>query len=1074
MKKTLTMMLFGLILSIGTAFAQKKVTGSVVSQEDGEPVIGATIQIVGSNSGTTTDVAGKFKLTLPAGKSTLRVSAIGMETLDVTAKNGMRIVLVPITSSLDEVIVVAYGTAKKSAFTGSAGVVDNKEIGKIQVTNPVDALRGKVGGIQMTRQSGQPGDSSPGILIRGISSINSGTAPLIILDGVPFDGFLNSINPADIESETVLKDAASAALYGARGANGVIIITTKNGRKDHASITFDAKWGSNSKMLPNYKYINSPAGYYEMWYRGLYNYAKDKLGKTDNDAFLFANTNMISGGSFGLGYNVYNVPQGEFLIGTNGKLNPNATLGNVVTGADGNRYTLYPDDWMDAVYRNSLRQEYNISANGSTEKATFFGSANYLKFDGISPNSDFERFSGRMKADYQLKSWLKLGGNFNYSHYRSNSIDSGDGGSPDNIFAMARMAPIYPLYYRDAEGKIMNLDEAGIVAYDYGDGKRLGFNRPFLTNANALSDNLLNKNGTDGNTFSALGTAEIRFLNDFKFTTTNSVYVDEYRGLTAKNPWLGHFASQKGSVARSHRRTWSYNYQQLLNYSHLFGEHDVDVMLGHEYYRLRNYSLNGSRQKTFSNDATELAQAIIVNDTYSWMSDYNTEGWFGRLQYNYAQRYFGSLSFRRDASSRFNPEHRWGNFWSAGGAWLLNKEPWFDVKGVDELKVKASYGEQGNDRIGNFRYTYLYNIINSNGEVAITPSTVGNPDITWEKGGNFNVGIDFSLWKSRLTGTLEYFKRTTTDMLAWYTLPGTTGYTGYYKNIGDMANNGLELELKGDVIRGKDFNWNVYANFTTYRNRITKLAPESKNAVVDGVEGYMSEGYYYGEGQPLNVFRMYRYAGVDQETGEALYYKNVYKTNADGERVKDDKGHDIVEKLKTVKTTGEADYYLCGSSLPDAYGGFGTSLQFKGLDFSADFTYQIGGQYYDGTYASSMGLSRGYAFHVDMEDAWSPTNKSSSIPRIQYNDEFSTAYSDRFLIDASSLTLQNITLGYTFPSRWVTSLGLERLRIYAVADNVWVWSKRQGMDPRQSFDGTGNNVSYSPIRTISGGLSITF
>lgn len=1074
MKKTLTLMLLGLVLGIGTAFAQKEITGSVVSQEDGEPVIGATVQVVGSNSGAATDVEGKFKLTLPAGKTTLRVSAVGMESLDVAARNGMKIVLVPVTSSLNEVIVVAYGTAKKSAFTGSAGVVDNKEIGKIQVTNPIDALRGKVGGVQMTRQSGQPGQSAPGILIRGISSINSGTAPLIILDGVPFDGYLNSINPADIESETVLKDAASAALYGARGANGVIIITTKNGRKDHASITFDAKWGSNSKMLPSYKYIDSPAGYYEMWYKGLYNYAKDKLGKTDNEAFLFANKNLIDGGSYGLGYNVYNVPEGEFMIGKNGKLNPNATLGNVVTGADGNRYMLYPDDWMDAVYKHSLRQEYNLSANGSTEKSTFFGSANYLKFDGISPNSDFERFSTRLKADYQMKSWLKLLGNFNYTHYKSNSIASGESNAPANIFAMARMAPIYPLYFRDAEGRIMTMEEANIPAYDYGNGKRLGFNRPFLTEANGLSDNLLNKNGNEGNTFSAMGSVEIRFLKDFKFTSTNSVYVDEFRGLTTDNPWVGHNASKKGTVARSHDRTWSYNYQQLLNYNHLFGRHDVDIMIGHEYYRSRTYGLNGSRQKTFSNDATELAQAIVVNDTYSSMSDYNTEGWFGRAQYNYAQRYFASLSFRRDASSRFNPDHRWGNFWSAGGAWLIDKEPWFELKWVDQLKFKLSYGEQGNDRIGDFRYAYLYNIVNSNGEVAITPDRVGNPDITWEKGGNFNTGFDFSLWNSRLTGTIEFFKRKTTDMLAWYTLPGTTGYTGYYKNIGDMTNTGWEFELKGDVIRQKDFNWNVYANLTTYKNKITKLAPESKNAYVDGVEGYMSEGYYYGEGQSLNVFRMYRYAGVDPETGEALYYKNVYQTNDKGERVKDRNGHDIVKERTKVKTTGEADFYLCGTALPDAYGGFGTSLQYKGLDFSVDLTYQIGGKYYDGSYASAMSLSRGYAFHVDLEDAWSPTNKDSNIPRIQYNDEFSTAYSDRFLVNASSLTLQNITIGYTFPSKWVTSIGLEKLRIYAVADNVWVWSKRQGMDPRQSFNGSGNNTTYSPIRTISGGFSITF
>ncbi len=360
-------MLFSFILS-GIAMAQSEISGTVISKDDGEPIVGATVQVIGTGVGAITDLDGHFHVTLPKGKTSLRISYVGMETVDLTAKPNMKITLIPISKGLDEVIVVAYGTAKKSAFTGSAGVLKEDEISKVQVTNPVDALRGKVSGVQMTRQSGQPGGSAPAIRIRGISSINSGNAPLIILDGVPFDGDMNSLNPADIESETVLKDAASAALYGARGANGVIIITTKNGRKDHASITFDAKWGSNSRMLPDYEYINHPAGYYEMWYKGLYNYAIDKRQSSPLEAYRFANENITSDNSFGLGYNVYNVPTNEYLIGKNGKLNPNATLGNVITAPNGTKYMLYPDNWIDAIYKNSMRQEYNLSENCSTDK----------------------------------------------------------------------------------------------------------------------------------------------------------------------------------------------------------------------------------------------------------------------------------------------------------------------------------------------------------------------------------------------------------------------------------------------------------------------------------------------------------------------------------------------------------------------------------------------------------------------------------------------------------------------------------------------------------------------------------
>ena len=371
MEKRLMMFLAALFLMVGTALAQTKVNGTVTSQEDGQPVIGASVLVVGTQVGTVTDVNGRFSLTVPEGKKTLRITYVGMEPIEVSARPNMRIMLTSDQTALDEVIVVAYGTQKKSSFTGSAAVVGADEIGKVQVTNAVDALRGKAAGVQITNLTGAPG-STPTIRIRGVNSISAGSAPLIVLDGSPYDGSLNDINPTDVESMTVLKDAASTALYGARGGNGVILITTKSAKKGKdAVITVDAKWGANVRATPEYEVIDSPAGYYEMWYKGLYNYGQNKLGYNDMQAWQYANTAMFaSGQNTSLEYNVYNVPQGQYLIGQNGKLNPNATLGNIVNG-----YYLYPDKWSDEIYKTGTRQEYTVSATGSNDKGTFYGSA---------------------------------------------------------------------------------------------------------------------------------------------------------------------------------------------------------------------------------------------------------------------------------------------------------------------------------------------------------------------------------------------------------------------------------------------------------------------------------------------------------------------------------------------------------------------------------------------------------------------------------------------------------------------------------------------------------------------------
>lgn len=1063
MEKRLTMILACLFLSLGMALAQTAVTGTVVSQEDGQPIIGATVRVVGASAGAVTDADGKFSISMPAGHNKLKVTYVGMVDQDVTVKgNSVRVVLVPDQTNLDEVMVVAYGTAKKSAFTGSAAVVKSDDIAKISSSNAMSALSGKVSGVQINSATGAPGQESFSIRIRGISSINAGNDPLIIVDGAPYNGDINNLNQNDIASMTVLKDAASAALYGARGANGVVIITTKNGREGTSSITVDAKWGANTRGVEFYNTVESPAGYYEAYYQSLKNY-RTSLGDDAATAHRWALNNMFSGG-YDLGYNVYTVPEGQDFIGPNGKLNPNATLGRVIN-VNGTEYLLYPDSWRDAAYQTGVRQEYNVTATGSNDKGSFYGSAGYLKNEGISIGSDYARFTGRLKADYQLRSWLKLSGNFNYAHYKANSLADDGGSTVGNVFMVKNMAPIYPLYIRDAAGNILQDSKTGLAMYDWGDGTVTGLTRPTMTGSNPIFANYFDKNENEGNSLDATGTAEIRFLEDFKFTSANTVMLDETRFTYTNNPYYGQFAANNGSVQKAHVRTWAYNYQQLLNWHHLFDKHDVEVMLGHEYYRTRYYYLTASKNNLFSVFNDELAGAVNTGSMNSYTTDYNVEGWFGRVQYNYDNKYFGSLSYRRDASSRFHPDHRWGNFWSLGGAWIISKEKWFNAPWVDELKFKASYGEQGNDNIGSYLYTDTYSIVPSGDGAGVKPSsTKGNETITWEKNGNFNTGFEFSFFRGRLAGSIEYFYRRTSDMLAFFALPASSGWSGYYDNVGNMQNMGAEVELDGTLIRTKDFEWGLNLNFTAYKNEITSIADKNKTQTVEGSEGYASGSYFYGEGESLYTFYMPKYAGVD-ENGKSMFYKDKLDENGN-----------IIGR-ETTTTPGEATYYLCGTALPWAYGGFGTRFSYKGFDLAVDFNYQLGGQIYDSDYAGMMGITssgRGHAIHADLLNSWTEENPNTNIPKLVIDDTSATTTSDRFLTSASYLSLQNLNFGYTFPTKMTSKIGIGKLRVYLTATNLWLWSKRQGLDPRQSITGGASSAYYSAMRTISGGISVTF
>ena len=609
-------------------------------------------------------------------------------------------------------------------------------------------------------------------------------------------------------------------------------------------------------------------------------------------------------------------------------------------------------------------------------------------------------------------------------------------------------------------------DQYGMKMYDYGDGGNAGLARPVSANSNALQTSWLNKKNSEGNAFNGTGFAEVTFLKDFKFTFNAGVGLDETRVTNTNNMFYGQFAPTGGTVNKQHSREFYVNLQQLLTYNKTIADvHTIDVMLGHESYERKSYLLSASKSNLFSPNTDELNGAAADSKSAASNRDsYNNEGYFGRIQYDYKNKIFLSGSYRRDASSRFHPDHRWGNFWSLGAGWLIDREPWFNSKWVDMLKVKASIGSQGNDDIGNYLYTDRYSIDNNEGEVAVTFLAKGNPDITWETNTNFNTGVEFSLWGGRLTGSAEYFYRKTSDMLFFFSVPASLGYSGYYDNIGDMRNSGLEIDLHAVLLRTKNVMWDFNVNMTHYKNKITRLPEENKTRLIEGYEGYLSGNKFYAEGLPLYTFYIPKYAGVDHSTGKPLWYTDVT-------------GDDGVVTRETTDNYNNATQYICDDPTPKLYGGFGTSVTFFGVDIAANFTYSIGGKTYDSGYAASIaspGGTVGSNFHTDVLKAWTPENPDSNFPRLQYLDENFSSESDRFLVDASYLNIQNIQVGYTLPRTITQKFGVDRLRIYLACDNVFYWSYRKGLDPRYSFTGATNYANYSPIRTISGGINLTF
>lgn len=1055
-------------LICSAAFAQNIiVSGNITDASTGEPVPYATVQVKGTTKGVSSDNEGHYSISVQH-DAELIFSSIGYKSSEITvASSGVvDVELHPDSEFIDETIVVAYGTATKSSFTGSASMVGAAAIEARTVTDVTSALAGTAPGVQVISSSGDPASSGATIRIRGIGSMSASNAPLYIVDGMPYDGAISEINPNDVESMSVLKDAAASAIYGARGANGVVLITTKRARGQDAVIRFDAKWGSNSRLIPQYDVITDPAQYYETHYRMMYN-SQIYAGKTPQEAYAYADATLFDQNNGGLGYQVFTVPEGEKFIGENFRLNPKATLGY----SDGTYYYI-PDDWYKETFHNSFRQEYNFSVSGSKDRFSYYGSIGYLDDGGIVNNSDFKRYTGRINADYQAKKWLKMTTNISYTHTDSQTASYTDSfGSSANVFYITNnMGPIYPLYVRDAEGNIMY--ENGMKVYD---ANQTNFIRPNIV-GNAVRDNEVNSRKNYSDMISGKFGLVVTPLEGLNITG-NVGLMNENSRYNALYSQFGSASSTDGQTYVSHDRYFAVNTQLLASYKTDFkgSRHNLEALAGYELYKLKIQSLEGQNDRLYDPFIGELGNADggKSKKTSSYSVDYATQGFLARLQYNYGEKYFLSGSYRRDASSRFADGHRWGNFGSIGAAWLMSNEPFMQgAYWVNMLKLKVSWGVQGNDNLypnASYarkyypyadNYTHSYN--EDTGEYSLSLAYKGNEDLTWESSQSFNTGVDFELFAGYLNGSIEYFSRRTTDLLYSKDVPLSSGNpTGYYPvNVGSILNRGFEASLYGDIFNTRNVQWTWNLNMSHYHNEILSL-DESISA-----EGIKGSNYIYKVGGSLYEAYMYKYAGVDPESGKGLYYY----TAEDG-------------SVKTTDVFAEADQFECGSVLPKLYGGFGTSLRVYGFDLSAQFSFQLGGRYYDGTYQSLMHTdsSVGSAWHKDVLKSWSEENPDSDIPRLDGDTSVGQSAVDRFLISSNYLSINNVTIGYSFPQKWMNKIKIEGLRIYFAADNLAVASARKGVDPRYSIglgsftSGSGlNSGAYSAMRTLTGGLTITF
>lgn len=1046
MKKIL-LSLFVFMLIAGTTVAQNRtITGTVTDQSDGKPLPGVSVKVKGGVGGSQTNGEGKYSLSVPDGATTLEFSYIGYTAQSrAISGNVINVALQVNATELGEVIVIAYGTTTKESFTGSVGVVKAAEIKDRPVTSVDKALQGMVPGLVVKSASGQPGSVAQ-VRVRGVGSINSEASPLYVLDGVPMDAFgdismlsasnnqstniLSSLNSEDIESVTVLKDAASAALYGAKAANGVVIITTKKGKAGKTKIQAGATFGYSDLAVKQHELLNA-SEYFGVYWDANYKRYID-AGQTPAVATTNANKETIRI----LGTNPYNT------------LNPYASQGVLSNGAS----LIYDTDWRDAVLQTGKNKDYNVSFSGGSESTKFYVSGGYFDQEGIALASNFKRYSAKLNLENKATDFLTLG-MYNTLTYSDQQAPSGGTNGSSLLGFTNNVSNVYSLYARNADGSV-KYDAKGEPIYNFDNKMFKDYNPVFLSKKDKFS--------TQTARVLASTFAEVSFLKDFKFKSIFTVDYLTNRELLFYNMEHGDGVAVGGRASRFSARNLGLNIQNTLNYNKKFGEHSVSFLAGHEGAKL-NYDLMNAVGTGFPfPDVYELRSSSKAAGADSYQTDYISTGYFSRLTYAYNDKYHLSASVRRDASSVFGLRTKWGTFWSVGAAWRLKQESFLqNLDWLNELKLRTNYGTVGNDKFNSTnpelsRYASLdlYELgFNYNGQGGISYSQLGNPILSWEKNANADFSVEFRLF-GRLNGEVVHYRRNSDGLLFAKPISMVTGFTSINTNLASMTNRGIEVSLSADAVTTKDFNWNVGLNFARNVNKITKL---SQPEVISGSKRFRIGGDLYR-------YFIEEYAGVDPANGDALWYKD--QTDANG----------VTTKV-TTSNYREATRYEQGSAFPKLTGGFNNRFTYKDFDLGFMVYFSLGGKILDNNYQTLTGdgLSPGKQLSRDALNAWKNPGDNTDMPRfIISNSTLSASRSTRYLFDATYARLKTVSLGYSLPKKLMSKTGiLQNARVYVMGENVLTWAKHKGVDPEFDFDGVAGN-EIPNVKTFSFGLNVGF
>lgn len=1006
MKKLL---LLGSLLFAGiVTFGQSEViSGRVVSSEDNTAIPGVNVILKGTVQGTVTDANGNFRLDKPNEGGTLVFSFVGFKTQEVPIGNqtSINVRLESEVGQLAEVIVVGYGTQQKEAITGSVGTLDNTKLEQVPMASFESTLQGNIAGVQASGIDGAPGANTQ-VRIRGIGSITASSEPLYVIDGIPVTSgnistlndnddrsanVMAGINPNDIESVTVLKDASSTAIYGSRGANGVILITTKSGKQGKTKIDIRTQVGFNSVASNNLLQPLNASQYTQLFLEGYTNRGDTPAQAQTNFDNRF--TQLID-------------PSTGLPTDTN---------------------------WLESVTRTGANQSYDVSASGANENVKYFFSGSYFDQQSHVIGTDFERLSSRLNLEMKANDYITISNNLSVSNTDQNGMVDGSAWA-NPLYNAYLLSPLIPIR-----------DELGRFNAEHQNYFPMGGNNP----VGALS-------GDDSRNITQLRVMDnfavtVKFLKNFSARSQwniDAIQVDEY---SYKNPRYGDGRTSGGYAEENTILDKNWVGTQTLNYGvTLAGRHNLEALIGYEAQKSNRKRVYGYGENFPNEQLKNLASAAAAYNASSVRTAYSFNSILSRVNYDLDGKYYFSASLRRDGSSRFGSEVRWGTFYSVGGAWDIKQENFMSNAGfINNLKLRTSYGITGNADIGNFLSKGLYNYGQDyDGNPGGTPDQIANPLLTWESQENFNVGLDFNLL-SKISGSVDYFSRVSSDLILEVPISRTTGFQFLTQNFGEMKNTGVELSLNGTVVQTNDFTMSVGFNTTFIKNELTKLQADFTDGTKRRQEGSDYQSYY-----------LYEWAGVDQSNGQPLWYTNTTRS-------------------ETTSDINSAERFMVGkSATPDHFGGFNTVLTYKGVSLNAQFAYSYGNYIYDanerfyhGDGALTPRSTTTYAF----ENRWLPGKTDAKFPQHKWGGNMNSNIDDqsRWLHDATFLRLRNVTLAYNIPNAIVSRMHLRSLRVYTRGVNLLTFTKEKDLhlDPEQAINGVANGLTPA-IKTFTFGIDI--